>query len=174
MFDWVGNISENISHISSEASNEFFQQYAPGRLFSFRLPMICHTSFLPVPNTKRKMLQKQPEVLLRLVIRMLGAWKTPLQHLMTEMSAMQEAPEVIISKVRDIDEKLPRLLEGIRTILSQVNPAVNETENYSPWLGLKSLQVTDEDSHLFAIHSLLNCLHNDAKKVTACIKVLRC
>uniref|UniRef100_A0A8C6G7F0 Prolactin n=1 Tax=Mus spicilegus TaxID=10103 RepID=A0A8C6G7F0_MUSSI len=170
MFDWVGNISENISHISSEASNEFFQQYVPGRLFSFRLPMISHTSFLPVPNTKRKMLQKQPEVLLRLVVRMLGAWKTPLRHLMTEMSAMQEAPEVIISKVRDIDEKLPRLLEGIRTILSQVSPLFN----YLPWLGLKSLQVTDEDSHLFAIHSLLNCLHNDAKKVAACIKVLRC
>lgn len=53
---------------------------------------------------------------------MLGAWKTPLRHLMTEMSARQEAPEVIISKVRDIDEKLPRLLEGNRTVLSQVSP----------------------------------------------------
>lgn len=38
------------------------------------------------------------------------------------MSARQEAPEVIISKVRDIDEKLPRLLEGNRTVLSQVSP----------------------------------------------------
>ncbi|EDL98397.1 rCG44003 [Rattus norvegicus] len=105
---------------------------------------------------------------------MLGAWKTPFQHLVIEMSAMQEAPEAIISKVRYIDEKIPRLQEDIRTVLSQVNPAVKEAENDSPCLGLKSLQVAVEDSHLFAIHSLLNCLQNDAKKVAMCIKVLRC
>ena len=41
---------------------------------------------------------------------------------MTEMSSMREAPEAIISKVRDIDEKLPKLLEGIGAILNQVSP----------------------------------------------------
>lgn len=32
----------------------------------------------------------QPEVQLRLMIRMLGAWKNPLQHLMTEMSTLKD------------------------------------------------------------------------------------
>lgn len=51
---------------------------------------------------------------------MLGAWKEPLSHAVTELSRMEEAPTAIIAKANIVDTAMSELQEGIRRILGTV------------------------------------------------------
>lgn len=51
---------------------------------------------------------------------MLGAWIDPLHYIATELSRMEDAPNDIISKAKDIEGKIRGLLEALKRILSKV------------------------------------------------------
>jgi hypothetical protein len=51
---------------------------------------------------------------------MLTAWRYPLYHIITELSYMEQAPDEIISRARNIEEKIIVLIEALRGILSKV------------------------------------------------------
>lgn len=58
--------------------------------------------------------------LLKETIGMLGAWIDPLYYIATELSRMEDAPNDIISKAKDIEGKIRGLLEALKRILSKV------------------------------------------------------
>lgn len=51
---------------------------------------------------------------------MLGAWTDPLHYIATVLSHMEDAPNDIISKAKDIEGKIRGLLEAVKWILSKV------------------------------------------------------
>lgn len=62
----------------------------------------------------------QTEKYLKMLINFVGAWISPLYHLVIELSAMQDVPETILSKAKDIEENKRELLDDLKWILTKV------------------------------------------------------
>ncbi|KAL1765690.1 prolactin-7D1-like isoform X3, partial [Sigmodon hispidus] len=105
------------------------------------------------------------EGFLKLSFSILRAWKDPLSHLVTELSAMPEVPDVILSKVKAVQAQHKVLLEQIMRIVHKVNPAIQENEDSPVWSDLESLKATDEEIRFFALYVFSYCLRVDLQIV---------
>ena len=63
----------------------------------------------------------QTEEYLKILINYVGSWTSPLFHLVIELNAMQDVPEAILSKAKEIEEKNIQILDDLRWILTQVS-----------------------------------------------------
>ncbi|XP_066121010.1 prolactin isoform X1 [Saccopteryx bilineata] len=174
LFDRAVVLSHYIHNLSSEMFTEFDKRYAQGRGFITKAINSCHTSSLSTPEDKEQAQKIHHEDLLNLVLRVLRSWNDPLYHLVSEVRGMHEAPDAILSRAIEIEERNKQLLEGMEKIVGQVHPGVKENEIYSVWSGLPSLQIADEDSRLFAFYNLLHCLRRDSHKIDNYLKLLKC
>lgn len=64
---------------------------------------------------------EQHEDLLNLILGVLRSWNDPLIHLASEVQRIKEAPDTILWKAVEIEEKNKRLLEGIQKIIGRVS-----------------------------------------------------
>ncbi|XP_054577158.1 prolactin isoform X1 [Eptesicus fuscus] len=192
LFDRAVILSDYIHNLSSEMFSEFDKRYTQGRRFITKTINGCHTSLIPTPEDKEQAQKTDHEDLLNMILTVLRSWNEPLYHLVTEVRGMQEtpgtpgslgmqenlhtkiAPNGILSKAIEIEERNKQLLEGMERIISQVQSGVRRNEAYPIWLGLPSLQVADEDARLFAFYNLLRCLRRDSHKVDNYLKLLKC
>ncbi|XP_006757346.1 PREDICTED: prolactin [Myotis davidii] len=174
LFDRAVILSHYIHNLSSEMFSEFDRQYAQDRDFITKAINGCHTSSIPTPEDKEQAQNMHHEDLLNLVLRVLRSWNEPLYHLVMEVRAIQEAPDDILSRAIEIEERNKQLLEGMEKIINQVQHGVRRNEPPSPWLGLPSLQEADEDTRLFAFYELIHCLRRDSHKIDNYLKVLKC
>ncbi|RMC16218.1 hypothetical protein DUI87_08433 [Hirundo rustica rustica] len=198
LFDRAVKLSHYIHFLSSEIFNEFDERYAQGRGFIAKAVNSCHTASLTTPEDKEQAqqihntaqanivkhddandkLQKcnciEHEDLLNLILGVLRSWNDPLIHLASEVQRIKEAPETILWKAVEIEEQNKRLLEGMEKIVGRVHSGEVENDIYTPWEGLPSLQLADEDSRLFAFYNLLHCLRRDSHKIDNYLKVLKC
>ncbi|TRZ25362.1 hypothetical protein HGM15179_001680 [Zosterops borbonicus] len=174
LFDRAVKLSHYIHFLSSEIFNEFDERYAQGRGFIAKAVNSCHTASLTTPEDKEQAQQIHHEDLLNLILGVLRSWNDPLIHLASEVQRIKEAPETILWKAVEIEEQNKRLLEGMEKIVGRVHSGVVENDIYTPWDGLPSLQLADEDSRLFAFYNLLHCLRRDSHKIDNYLKVLKC
>ncbi|XP_005355050.1 prolactin-5A1-like [Microtus ochrogaster] len=176
MFNRTSTTSETISRLSLETLNEFDAQYDPGQKFQNKPTMTCHTASHSIPSSKRKAQRMQPMTLLNVTISMLAAWKNLLYHVQNNMADLDGTPYATISKVTLIDRQIKRLaknLQGIKTILSQVDPELKKNETYTAWSGEPYLQQSQRGIQLFGLHSLFVCLNRDTQKVSDYVNILR-
>ncbi|XP_005870041.1 PREDICTED: prolactin [Myotis brandtii] len=174
LFDRAVVLSDYLHKLSSEMFREFNKQYAQERRFITRAINGCHTSSIPTPEDKEQAQNMPHEDLLNLILRVLRSWNEPLYHLVTEVRAMREAPNDILSRAIEIEDRNKQLLEGMEKIINQVQHGVRRNEAPSPWLGLQFLQKADEDTRLFALYGLIHCLRRDSHKIDNYLKVLKC
>ncbi|XP_005041658.1 prolactin [Oenanthe melanoleuca] len=174
LFDRAVKLATYIHFLSSEIFNEFEERYAQGRGFIAKAVNSCHTASLTTPEDKEQAQQIHHEDLLNLILGVLRSWNDPLVHLASEVQRIKEAPETILWKAVEIEEQNKRLLEGMEKIVGRVQSGEVENEIYTPWDGLPSLQLADEDSRLFAFYNLLHCLRRDSHKIDNYLKVLKC
>uniref|UniRef100_A0A8C5TAH2 Prolactin n=1 Tax=Malurus cyaneus samueli TaxID=2593467 RepID=A0A8C5TAH2_9PASS len=150
------------------------ERYAQGRGFIAKAVNGCHTASLTTPEDKEQAQQIHHEDLLNLILGVLRSWNDPLVHLASEVQRIKEAPETILWKAVEIEEQNKRLLEGMEKIVGRVHSGEVGNDIYTPWEGLPSLQLADEDSRLFAFYNLLHCLRRDSHKIDNYLKVLKC
>ncbi|KAI1243041.1 Prolactin, partial [Lamprotornis superbus] len=174
LFDRAVKLSHYIHFLSSEMFNEFDERYAQGRGFIAKAVNSCHTASLTTPEDKEQAQQIHHEDLLNIILGVLRSWNDPLIHLASEVQRIKEAPETILWKAVEIEEQNKRLLEGMEKIVGRVQSGEVENDIYTPWDGLPSLQLADEDSRLFAFYNLLHCLRRDSHKIDNYLKVLKC
>uniref|UniRef100_G1PIU2 Prolactin n=1 Tax=Myotis lucifugus TaxID=59463 RepID=G1PIU2_MYOLU len=174
LFDHAVILSHYIHNLSSEMFSEFNKQYAQDRWFFTRAINGCHTSSIPTPEDKEQAQNMHHEDLLNLVLRVLSSWNEPLYHLVTEVRAIQEAPDGILSRAIEIEDRNKQLLEGMEKIINRVQHGVRRIEAPSPWLGLPFLQEADKDTRLFALYELIHCLRRDSHKIDNYLKLLKC
>ncbi|NXD29331.1 PRL protein, partial [Spelaeornis formosus] len=174
LFDRAVKLSRYIHFLASEMFNEFDERYAQGRGFIEKAVNSCHTASLATPEDKEQAQQIHHEDLLNLILGVLRSWNDPLIHLASEVQRIKEAPETILWKAVEIEEQNKRLLEGMEKIVGRVHSGEVDNDIYTPWDGLPSLQLADEDSRLFAFYNLLHCLRRDSHKIDNYLKVLKC
>ncbi|XP_021517757.1 prolactin-2A1-like [Meriones unguiculatus] len=177
MLDQAISLSEQISKQAFNMFTEFDSQYSQSHQLIKRNFKKCHTSSIEIPKLGSKTrlpVSLHPLVLLKLVERILGAWKLPLSHLVNNMPSLKDAPATILSKAREIKKMNDGLLEGVRTILSQFQGGNKENENYLGWSGLASLQSEEEDVRLFTFYNLIRCVGRETQKVETAFKIVKC
>ncbi|CAO2595611.1 Prl2a1 [Lemmus lemmus] len=168
------SLSEHINKQAFEMFTEFDNQYAESHQLINKTLKKCHTSSLDLPKPRSKALKTHPVILLKLVENLLDAWKVPLYHLTKEMPTLNDVPATMFSKARDIEEKNAGLLEGVRSILSQVQSKDEGNEKYPAWSGPVSLLSDSEDDRHFAFYNLIHCVGKNAQKVEMSLKIVKC
>ncbi|XP_037061754.1 prolactin-3B1-like [Peromyscus leucopus] len=133
----------------------------------------CHTAAIPTPENSEQVHQTKSEDLLKVTISVLQAWEEPLKHMVAAVAALPDASEVMLSNTKDLEERILGLLEGLKTILSRVQPGAVEND-YTFWSGWSDLQSSDEDTRNIALYTLGRCVRRDTHKVDNYLKVLKC
>ncbi|CAO2595588.1 Prl6a1 [Lemmus lemmus] len=173
IFDRAIIIAQYNSNLTTQMSEEFDENFAESVWYQARNSSTCHTASLTTPEDNEQIQQTQGEFLLKETIGMLGAWNDPLHHIATELSHMEDPPNDIISKAKDIEGKIKELLEALTWILSKIHPGFPRYI-YPTWSGLASLQSPDEETRFFALYNLLHCLKKDSRKVHSNLRRLQC
>ncbi|KAH0506774.1 Prolactin-3B1 [Microtus ochrogaster] len=120
-----------------------------------------------------KILLSRSEDLLKVTISILQAWEDPVKHMATVVAGLQGAPDVMISRTKELGERMLGLLEGLKIVLSRIQPGAVDIEN-SFWYGWSDLQSSDEDTRNIALYTLGRCVRRDTHKVDNFLKVLKC
>ncbi|KAM7322754.1 hypothetical protein ACRRTK_018259 [Alexandromys fortis] len=120
-----------------------------------------------------KILLSRSEDLLKVSIRILQDWKDPVKHMAIIVARLPDASDVMISRTKELEERILGLLEGLKIILSRIQPGTVETEN-SFWYGWSDLESSDEDTRNIALYTLGRCVRRDTHKVDNFLKVLKC
>ncbi|XP_040612137.1 prolactin-2A1-like [Mesocricetus auratus] len=173
MLNLAVSLSQDISKQAFEMFTEFNNQYGQSHQLINKNFKNCHTS-LSLPKRKSKALKTHPIVLLKLVESSLASWKDPLYHLVKEMPSLGDVPATILSKAKEIEQKNTGLLQGIRSILSQIQSRIDGNENYPAWFGLASLKSKTEDVRHYAFSNLIHCTGQNAQKVETSLKIVKC
>ncbi|CAH6803781.1 Prl7d1 [Phodopus roborovskii] len=186
LFDNATTLSENITKLATDMRMEFFYNNFSSRTFSKILISLhkemklddvfnkCHTLSIKTPETKAEVRKTSFEDFLNITFSILRAWKDPLKHLVTELSAMPRVPDVILSKAKAIEAQHKILLENIMKVVPKVNPAIQENEDSIVWSDLDSLQSDDEEIRLFGLYVFSYCLRVDLQIVEFYVYMLRC
>ncbi|XP_006992562.3 prolactin-7D1-like isoform X1 [Peromyscus maniculatus bairdii] len=186
LFDNATALAENITELATEMRLEFFHDKFSSEIFNkiildlskknkmAELVNSCHTLPIKTPDTKEEVRNTTIEGFLKLTLSILHAWKDPLKHLVAELSAMPEAPHVILSKAKAIEAQHKIFLEEIVRIVSKVNPAIKETEDPPVWSDLESLRAADEEIRFFALYLFSYCLRLDLRIVEFYVNILKC
>ncbi|GAB1298037.1 Prolactin-7D1 [Apodemus speciosus] len=163
-----------INSFSSDMFNKFILDLHKSKEKIIKAFNSCHTVPINVPETVEDARKTSFEDFLKMVLHTLLAWKDPLKHLVTELSALPGCPYSILLKAKAIEAKNKDLLEYIVRIISMVNPAVKENEDYPIWTDLDSLQASDKETRLFGLYMFSFCLRMDLETVDSLVNFLQC
>ncbi|XP_031214203.1 prolactin-8A9-like isoform X3 [Mastomys coucha] len=114
------------------------------------------------------------EKYLKTLINYVGAWISPLFHLVTELRAMQDVPETILSKAMEIEANKRELMDDLRWILTKVYPTSEMKEEFPSWEHLSFLKSDGKSQKFLAIFNLCNCIYNETYHILLYLKTLKC
>ncbi|CAH6803954.1 prolactin-3B1 [Phodopus roborovskii] len=133
----------------------------------------CHTASIFTPENSEQVHETKSEDLLKVTISILQAWEEPLKHMVAAMAALPDASDVMLSRTKELEERVLGLLEGLKITISRVQPGAVENDCTS-WYGWSDLQSSDEATRYFALSNLYQCVRRDTHKVDNYLKVLKC
>ncbi|XP_060228573.1 prolactin-8A9-like [Meriones unguiculatus] len=110
----------------------------------------------------------------KMMINFVGAWITPLYHLVAELSAMEGVPETILSKANEIEENNRDILDDLRWILTKAYPTARMKEDFPTWQYLPVLKSNNKYYKFLAIFNLSSCLKTCISYTIYHIRDLKC
>ncbi|XP_055475017.1 prolactin-3B1-like [Psammomys obesus] len=172
LYERVVGWSHSTHDLASKAFIEFDMKY--GRtLNQYLMFSPCHTASIPTPENSEQVHQTKSEDLLKAAISVLLAWEEPLKLMVSAVAALPGVSDTLLSRTKDLEERILGLQEGLSTILSRVHPGDVERD-YAFWSGWSDLQSSDEANRFSALRTLYRCVRRDTHKVDNFIKVLKC
>ncbi|XP_021519050.1 prolactin-8A9-like [Meriones unguiculatus] len=141
---------------------------------SFRARTHCHSSITNPPDWGTEHTNIATEKYLKMLINFVGAWDAPLYNLVVELSAMDDVPETILSKAKEIEENNRELLDDLRWILTKAYPTEKTQENFPSWQHLPYIKSSLRNYKFWAIFNLSSCLCEDIYFTIFHLKALRC
>ncbi|XP_057644161.1 prolactin-3B1-like [Chionomys nivalis] len=176
----TGNLYQRVvelSHYTHDLASKVFADFNMkfGRSVWKQSQMIstCHTAAFRTPENREQVHQTKSEDLLKVAISILQAWENPVKHMAIVVAGLPGASDVMISRTKELEERILGLLTGLKIILSRIQPGAVENEN-SFWYGWSDLQSSDEDTRNIALYTLSRCVRRDTHKVDNFLKVLKC
>ncbi|XP_052013020.1 prolactin-8A8-like isoform X5 [Apodemus sylvaticus] len=111
---------------------------------------------------------------LKTLINYVGSWISPLFHLVIELNAMQDVPENILSKAKEIEAINRQILDDLRWIFTKVYPTKKRKEKFASWEHLSFLKSSDKNYKFLAMFNLSNCLEYDTQYTLFHFRILNC
>ncbi|XP_031214651.1 prolactin-3B1-like [Mastomys coucha] len=133
----------------------------------------CHTATIPTPENSEEVHQTKSEDLLKVSITILQAWEEPLKHMVAAVAALPHVSDTLLSRTKELEERIQGLLEGLRTIFNRVHPGA-VVSDYAFWSEWSDLQSSDESIKNNVLRNLYRCIRRDTHKVDNYLKVLKC
>ncbi|XP_057643036.1 prolactin-3D4-like [Chionomys nivalis] len=172
LYDHVVEQSHTNYDMSADIYHEFNVKFAKASWLNEKVPIECHTASITTPENIKQIRETKTEDLLKTVIAMSRAWDYPLIHLILATAALPTESNEMMQRISDVKHGIIELLKGLEILLSRTQPGA--IENFPPhWSGLRELQSSDEDTHLFVMYNLCRCLKRDTQKVESYLKVLK-
>ncbi|XP_040612136.1 prolactin-3B1-like [Mesocricetus auratus] len=163
-----------LSHYTHDLASKVFIEFNTKFVRRQNLMLsTCHTASIFTPESSEQVHQTKLEDLLKMTISVLQAWEEPLKHMVAAVAALPDASDVMLSRAKELEERVLGLLEGLKTIFNRFHPGVVEND-YTFWNGWSDLQSSDEATRYFALSNLHRCVHRDTHKVDNYLKVLKC
>ncbi|XP_006253971.1 prolactin-8A7 isoform X1 [Rattus norvegicus] len=159
---------------SSEQFSSLNSQVIRKDKTALRAGSYCHSTLINTPNKENEHINIEIKEYVKTLINFVGAWISPLYHLVLELSAMQDVPESILSKAKEIEENNRQLLDDLKWILIKVSPTEEMKEEFPSWEHLSFLKSSGEKSKFLAMFNLSNCLGYDAKYTLLNLRILKC
>ncbi|XP_021036333.1 prolactin-8A8 isoform X2 [Mus caroli] len=140
----------------------------------FRAASYCHSTLTNPPNKGIQYITIEIPEYLKTLINYVGAWISPLFHLVIELSAMKDVPETILSKAKEIEENNREILHDLRWIITEVYPTSKKKENFPSWELLSFLKSNSRNSKFLAMFNLSHCLEYDTQFFLFHLRILKC
>ncbi|XP_028638162.1 prolactin-8A8-like isoform X1 [Grammomys surdaster] len=134
----------------------------------------CHSNSTNPPDHGPEHENIKTKKYLKTLINYVGSWISPLFHLVLELRAMQDVPEVILSKAKEIEENNREILEDLRWILTQVYPTAKIKEKFPSWEYLPSIKSNDKSDKFLAFFNISHCLRIDIFYTKYHLRTLMC
>ncbi|XP_028631498.1 prolactin-8A9-like [Grammomys surdaster] len=179
--------AETIHKLIEEMYQEFFRNEFSSRHFVvfnsqlirqnqlvLRARTYCHSTITNPPNIGPEYIYIRNKKYLKMFINFLGAWISPLYHLVFELRAMEDVPETILSKAYETEKNNRVLLDDLRWIFTKVYPTRRITEMFPTWEHLPSIKSNGKDYQLLAIFNLSHCLQVDIFYTEFHLRTLKC
>ncbi|XP_041488962.1 prolactin-3B1-like [Microtus oregoni] len=173
LYQRVVELSHYTHDLASKVFTDFNMKFGRSVWKQSRMISTCHTAAIPTPENREQVHQTKSEDLLKVTISILQAWGDPVKHMANVVAGLPGASDVMISRTKELEERILGLLEGLKIILSRIQPGAVEIEN-SSWDGWSDLQSSDEDTRNIALYTLGRCVRRDTHKVDNFLKVLKC
>ncbi|XP_050999221.1 prolactin-3B1-like [Acomys russatus] len=132
----------------------------------------CHTASIITPEKSEQVHQTNSEDLMKMSISILQAWEEPLKHMVYAMATLPGMSDDMLSRAKELEERIHKLLEGLKILLSKAYPGDVESD-YISWYGWSDLQSFYEGTHCY-VGILYRCLRRDTHMVDNFVKVLKC
>ncbi|XP_031215370.1 prolactin-8A6-like [Mastomys coucha] len=165
---------------------QHYNQFSSGEFFALSSQMIrqdetvvragtyCHSSLTLPANRGTVQINIEIAAYLKTLINFVGSWTSPLFHLMTELSAMQDVPEKILSKAKEIEETTRQVLDDLRWILTKVSPTEEMKEEFPHWEHLSFLKSSSKKDKFLAMFNLSYCIDHDTNYIILQLRLLKC
>ncbi|XP_052013017.1 prolactin-8A8-like isoform X2 [Apodemus sylvaticus] len=140
----------------------------------FRAGSYCHSTLTNPPNKGIEYISIEREEYLKTLINYVGSWISPLFHLVIELNAMQDVPENILSKAKEIEAINRQILDDLRWIFTKVYPTKKRKEKFASWEHLSFLKSSDKNYKFLAMFNLSNCLEYDTQYTLFHFRILNC
>ncbi|XP_052013093.1 prolactin-8A6-like isoform X1 [Apodemus sylvaticus] len=179
--------AENLHNFADQLYVElYYNKFSSGKFLSLNSQMIrqdptvvragtyCHSSLTKLPNTGTAQINIEIAPYLKALINFVGSWISPLYHLVIELSAMQDVPDTILSKTKEIEENNRQILGDLKWIFSKVSPAEEMKEEFPSWEHLSFLKSSDKNSKFLAMFNLSYCIDYDSKYILYQLRLFKC
>ncbi|XP_031214202.1 prolactin-8A9-like isoform X2 [Mastomys coucha] len=179
--------AETLRNLADQFYVELYRnQFSSGEFLALNSKMIrrdeavvragtfCHYTLSNPPDRGTEHEDIKTEKYLKTLINYVGAWISPLFHLVTELRAMQDVPETILSKAMEIEANKRELMDDLRWILTKVYPTSEMKEEFPSWEHLSFLKSDGKSQKFLAIFNLCNCIYNETYHILLYLKTLKC
>ncbi|XP_055475042.1 prolactin-8A9-like [Psammomys obesus] len=166
--------AETIHNLADQMYEEFLSKMMREDYPNYRARNHCHSRITNPPTWGSESTNIATEKYLKMLINFVGAWDAPLYHLVVELSAMDDVPETILSKAKEIEENNRELLDDLRWILTKVYPTEEKEENFPRWQHLPYIKSNLRNDKFLAIFNLSNCLRSDIYFTLFHLETLKC
>ncbi|XP_055475029.1 prolactin-8A9-like [Psammomys obesus] len=186
-FNGAMNRAKTIYSLVLQLHEEFFHnEFSSSEFFTiedrlhrrdqvvFSARAYCHSNITSPPNTREEITNLKTKRYLKIMINFVGAWISPLYHLVIELSAMEGVPETILSKANEIETNNREILEDLKWILTKVYPTAKMKENFPSWPHLSHLKSNDKYYKFLAMYNLSNCLKTNIVYTMYHLRDLKC
>ncbi|XP_055475031.1 prolactin-8A9-like [Psammomys obesus] len=181
------NKAETIHNLVHQLHEEFFYNEFSSSQFSiivdrvhkrdqtaFTAKISCHSNTTNPTASGTEQTNIKTKRYIKIIINSVGAWISPLYHLVIELSAMEGVPETILSKANEMEENNREILDDLRWILTKAYPKTKKKENFPSWNYLPFLKSNDKYYKFLAMYNLSNCLKTSISHTTHHLRVLKC